>query len=296
MAQPLAAVVARLAADPAMVGAFTQAFPEAPRVDGSNLAKAIATYERTFVSPDTRFDRWIAGDEHALTQNEVAGFRLFTGKAGCVKCHSGFAFTDYAFHDIGLPGEDRGRGAVLRLAAAEHAFKTPGLREIARSAPYMHDGSLATLEDVLRHYVSGVADRPTLSKDLTRGLKLSDAERADLIAFLGTLTSEGEPVLPDKIVAVKIGPSGPAEQVSTVSQDDKAFHPTHIALPRGGRLWILNNDTRTHNVRIFDPGLDFDSGAQEPGETVEINFPAAGAFLVFCGIHPKMELYVDVAR
>src|SRR5262249_7837322 len=83
--------------------------------------------------------------------------------------------------------------------------------------------------------------------------KLSDAERADLIAFLGTLTSEGEPAVPDKIVAVKIGPSGPAEQVSTVSQDDKAFHPTHIALPRGGRLWILNNDTRTHNVPIFDP-------------------------------------------
>ena len=160
----------------------------------------------------------------------------------------------------------------------------------------MHDGSLATLEDVLRHYVSGVVDRATLSKDLTRGLKLSDAERADLIAFLGTLTSEGEPVLPDKIAAVKIGPSGPAEQVSTVSQDDKAFYPTHVALPRGGRLWIVNNDSRTHNVRIFDPALDFDSGAQEPGETVEIGFPVAGSFLVFCGIHPKMELYVDVAR
>src|SRR5262249_57532883 len=83
--QPIAGVVARFAADPAMVRAFTQAFPDAARVDGSNLAKAIATYERTFVSPDTRFDRWIAGDEHALTQKEVAGFRLFTGKAGCVK-------------------------------------------------------------------------------------------------------------------------------------------------------------------------------------------------------------------
>jgi cytochrome c peroxidase len=60
-------------------------------------------------------------------------------------------------------------------------------------------------------------------------------------------------------------------------------------------LWIVNNDTRTHNVRIFDSALDFDSGAQEPGETVEIAFPATGSFLVFCGIHPKMELYVDVA-
>jgi cytochrome c peroxidase len=295
MAQPMTAVVARLAADPATVRAFAQAFPDMPEVNAKNLAKAIATYERTFVSPETRFDRWIAGDEHALTQREIAGFRLFTGKAGCIKCHSGFAFTDYAFHDIGLPGDDRGRGAVLRLPAVEHAFKTPSLREIARSAPYMHDGSLATLDDVLRHYTSSVIDRPTLSKDLTRKLEPSEAERADLIAFLGTLSSEETPGLPEKIVAVKSGPSGPAQHVSTVSQDEKAFHPTHIALARGQRLWIVNNDSRTHNVRIFDPALDFDSGAQEPGETVEIGFPTAGSFLVFCGIHPKMELYVDVA-
>jgi cytochrome c peroxidase len=295
MAQPMASVLARLSADFAMVRAFAQAFPATPRVDGANLAKAIATYERTFVSPETRFDRWIAGDAQALTASEIAGFMLFTGKAQCAKCHSGFAFTDYAFHDIGLPGEDRGRGAVLRLGAAEHAFKTPGLREIGRSAPYMHDGSLATLDDVLRHYVGGVVERATVSKDVARGLRLSDGERADLIAFLGTLTSETGPALPDRIVPVARGPSAPAERVSTVSQDDKAFHPTHVALPRGGRLWIVNNDTRTHNVRIFDPALDFDSGAQEPGETVEIAFPAAGSFLVFCGIHPKMELYVDVA-
>ena len=271
MAQPLISVVTRLAADAAMARAFAAAFPETPQVNALNLAKALATYERTFVSPPTRFDRWIAGDPQALTAGEVAGFRLFTGKAGCVKCHSGFAFTDYAFHDIGLPSEDRGRGAVLRLPVAEHAFKTPGLREIGRSAPYMHDGSLATLADVIRHYESGVVERPTLSKDLTRKLRLTQAERADLIAFLGTLTSENEPALPETIMATKSGPTTPADHVSTVSQDDKNFHPAHIALPRGRRLWIVNNDTRTHNVRIFDPVLDFNSGAQEPGETVEID-------------------------
>jgi len=295
MAQPLAQVIARLAADPATVRAFADAFPQSPKVDAINLAKAIATYERTFVSPDTRFDRWIAGDAQALSAKEISGFKLFTGKAGCVNCHSGFSFTDYAFHDIGMPGDDRGRGAVLRLGAAEYAFKTPGLREIGRSAPYMHDGSLATLDEVVRHYVSGVVDRPTLSKDLIRPLKLTDAERADLVAFLGTLTSEREPALPDQIVPATAGPVAAAQHVSTVAQDDKAFYPTHIALPRGARLWIVNNDKRTHNVRIFDPALDFDSGAQEPGETVEISFPTDGSFLVFCGIHPKMELYVDVS-
>ena len=86
-----------------------------------------------------------------------------------------------------------------------------------------------------------------------------------------------------------------AARVSTVTQDDRTFSPKHVALKLGDKLWILNNDTRTHNVRIFDDSFDFDSGAQEPGETVEIGFPAAGSFLVFCGIHPKMELYVDVA-
>src|SRR5439155_6513645 len=225
MAQPMASVVERLAADPAMRRAFAEAFPQAPKVDAVNLAKAIATFERTFVSPTTRFDRWIAGEQSALNENEIAGFRLFAGKAGCAKCHSGFAFTDHAFHDIGLPGDDRGRGAVLRLEAAEHAFKTPGLREIGRSAPYMHNGSLATLEQVIQHYVSGIVERPTLSKDLTRGLELSPAERANLIAFLGTLTSEGAPAPPPAIVAGQSGPSTPAEQVSTVSQDEKAFHP-----------------------------------------------------------------------
>jgi cytochrome c peroxidase len=296
MAQPMGSVVARLAADDTMKRAFAEAFPQAPKVDASNLAKAIATFERTLVSPATRFDRWVAGEESALSEREIAGFRLFTGKAGCAQCHKGWSFTDYNFYDIGLPGDDRGRGAVLRLAAAEHAFKTPGLRELGRSAPYMHDGSLATLDEVVRHYESGVVERSTLAKELPRGLKLSDAERADLIAFLGTLTSDTEPAPPDKVVAGRSGPSAPATRVSTVTQDDKAFSPTHIALKRGQRLWILNNDTRTHNVRVFDPALKFDSGAQEPGETIEIAFPKAGSFLVFCGIHPKMELYVDVSR
>jgi cytochrome c peroxidase len=296
MAQPMASVIARLSADPATVTAFATAFPQSPKVDAENLAKAIATYERTFVSPVTRFDRWIAGEQAALTPSEIEGFRLFTGKAQCSQCHKGWSLTDYNFYDIGLPGDDRGRGAVLRLPAADHAFKTPGLRELGRSAPYMHDGSLKTLDDILDHYEKGVVERPTVSKDIRRRLNLSASERAALLAFLGTLTSDAEPALPERIVPVKSGPTVVAARVTTVTQDDKAFSPTHIALRRGNKLWILNNDSRTHNVRIFNPEFDFDSGAQEPGETVQITFPKTGSFLVFCGIHPKMELYVDVGR
>ena len=122
-----------LRADRDYARAFAKAFPDEPRVSEENLKKAIATYERTLVSPPTRFDRWIAGDAAALSAQEVEGFRLFTGKAGCANCHAGWAFTDYAFHDIGLPSDDRGRGAVLRLEQAEHAFKTPCLREVGRA-------------------------------------------------------------------------------------------------------------------------------------------------------------------
>ena len=293
MAQPMDRLVARLGTDRGYKRDFAKAFPNDPRVTEDNLKKAIATYERTFVSPRTRFDRWIEGDNAALSAQETEGFRVFN-TSGCSNCHSGWAFTDYAFYDIGLPSDDRGRGAVLRLEKAEYAFKTPSLREAARRAPYMHDGSLGDLADVVKHYVDGIADRATRSPDL-RKIALSAGEQAALVAFLRTLSSDGEPQLPARIVA-EASQAVPAERVTSISQHDKTFTPTHVRVRRGERLWFLNNDTRTHNIRVFDDRLDFDSGAQEPGETVEIAFPKTGSYLVFCGIHPKMELTVDVGR
>jgi cytochrome c peroxidase len=293
MAMPIGQAVAALSADPDYRTAFADVFP-GEGVARENLQKALATYVRTFASPATRFDRWVAGDDNALSAKEVAGFRLFTGKARCANCHSGFAFTDEAFHDIGLPGRDRGRGAVLRLPAADHAFKTPGLREAARSAPYMHDGSLPSLEAVVRHYESGIVRRKTLSRDLQRGLKLTEPERQSLVAFLGSLSADETPDLPQRISPAPAPAEVVAAHTHTVTQDDKQFQPQRIAIRKGEKTWIVNNDTRTHNVRIFDQKMEFDSGAQEPGETVEISFPITGSFLVFCGIHPKMELRVEV--
>ena len=292
MAQPMDKLIARLSARRDYARAFARAFPADPRVSEDNLKKALATYERTLVSPPTRFDRFVAGADEALLPQEIEGFRLFAGKAGCANCHTGWAFTDYAFYDVGLASEDRGRGAVLRLEQAEHAFKTPSLRETARRGPYMHDGSLATLDEVVRHYASGITDRPTLPPDLRR-IALDASEQAALVAFLRTLTAEGDPLPPATIVAEQ-SQAVPAAHVTSISQHDKMFTPTHVRIKRGERLWLLNNDTRTHNVRVFDEKLDFDSGAQEPGETVEIAFPQPGSYLVFCGIHPKMELNVDV--
>ena len=158
--------VARLSRHDSYVRAFAEAFPQDRQISPDNIAKALAAYERTLVSPPTRFDQWIAGDAAALTPSEVNGFAIFTGKGRCINCHTGFAFTDHGFYDIGLPSEDAGRGPIVGLPVADHAFKMPTLRELAWTAPYMHDGSLGTLDDVVRVYEMGGVERPTRSKDL----------------------------------------------------------------------------------------------------------------------------------
>jgi cytochrome c peroxidase len=183
-------ILARLAADSDLTAQFRMAFPDEPSASQGTVTNALAAYVRSLVSPTTRFDTWIGGDAKALSAAEVRGFRLFTGKAGCVLCHAGWRFTDDRFHDIGLPGKDPGRGAVPGGAPGLSAFKTPSLRELTHTAPYMHDGSLPTLAAVLAHYSGGFVRRPSLATNMNRQLRLSAQEKADLIAFLGTLSSK----------------------------------------------------------------------------------------------------------
>ena len=119
---------------------------------------------------------------------------LFNTTAQCSTCHTGWRFTDDGFHDIGLAGEDMGRGKIMPgLTILERAFKTPTLRNIAERAPYMHDGSQATLEAVVDHYDHGFVQRPSLS-DGIKPLHLSAQDRADLVAFMRTLSSQDAPV------------------------------------------------------------------------------------------------------
>jgi cytochrome c peroxidase len=186
-------ILRRLGTDADLSQGFRAAFPEEPIVSQATVLKAIASYVRSLVSPPTRFDAWIEGDSQALRPAEVAGFRLFIGKAGCVLCHVGWRFTDDRFHDIGLAGSDGGRGAVPGGTPGLRAFKTPSLREAAGTAPYMHDGSRATLEAVIGHYTGGFVRRPSLATNLNRDLRLSARERSDLIAFLRTLSREKNP-------------------------------------------------------------------------------------------------------
>ena len=296
MASTPEAAARRLGHDAGMVAAFARAFPGTAGITGEQVLRAIAAFERTLVSPPTAFDRWIAGDDSALAEDARRGFRLFTGRAGCVRCHSGFAFTDHAFHDIGLPGADPGRGAIIGLAAANHGFKTPGLREIAWTAPYMHDGSLQTLEDVVRHYESGGVARPTRSRDMPAPFSLTDEERSDLVAFLDVLSSDRPPAPSREAWVGRPEPPAATPLVSTsrVSQRDKAFAPAAIRVRLGDTITILNDDTRTHNVRIASPTLSFSSGAQDPGEHVSLRLDVRGRFEAHCGIHPTMRLRIEV--
>lgn len=166
------------------------------------ILTAIATYERTIVSGWAPFDRWIEGDEAAISDAAKRGFELFNGKAGCAQCHAGWNFTDNRFHDIGLPSEDPGRLPFDPLnRKSPYAFKTPGLRNLTYRAPYMHDGSLPDLEAVIRHFQSGGIERRSLSDSMLQPFALSDEERQDLIAFLESLTAERSitamPILPN---------------------------------------------------------------------------------------------------
>lgn len=184
---PIGTAVNRLKGVQGYVTAFGRAFPKEGLTEDTIL-KAIATFERTIVTGDTPFDRWVRGDAKALPAEAKRGFALFTGKAHCAACHSGWNFTDDKFHDIGLPTADNGRMGITNAPADQHAFKTPGLREIVARAPYMHHGQMASLEAVIAHYITGGEKRPSLSKEM-KPLELSGQDVQDLAAFMRSLSS-----------------------------------------------------------------------------------------------------------
>jgi cytochrome c peroxidase len=167
-------------------------------VTEEGIAQAIAAYERTILSGDAPYDRFKAGDKSALSEAAQRGMALFFGKAHCSACHSGPNLTDNAFHNIGIgmaaEEPDKGRFAVSGLGGDTGSFKTPTLREIARTGPYMHDGSMRTLEEVIDDYDKGGTPNPYLDEEIYK-LNLTAREKADLITFLVEgLSSESYPM------------------------------------------------------------------------------------------------------
>ncbi|MEQ9365802.1 MAG: cytochrome c peroxidase [Leptospirales bacterium] len=203
MAENLATAVGELKTIPGYVKLFEEAYP-GEDIKAETIAKALASFQRTIIATTSPFDLWLAGDSSAMSESAVRGFTLFQEKAACAKCHSGFNFSDGSFHNIGVKTpaaslEDLGRFVVVPLPRMRGAFKTPTLRDVALTAPYMRNGIYETLEAVVEHYDRGGDDKENLSPDI-EPLNLSEQEKKDLVEFMRSLTGEQKeisvPILP----------------------------------------------------------------------------------------------------
>jgi cytochrome c peroxidase len=186
-------MIAKMKKIPGYNALFLQAFGEDITI--GNVGKAIASFQRTVLSGNSPADKFDQGGETgAISQEAQRGLLLFRDKARCTKCHSGFNFTDEKFHNLGIGWEDNkvdlGRYMVTKNAEDIGAFKTPTLREISRTAPYMHDGRFRTLEEVVNFYNKGGVKNPH-QDPLILPLELTNDEKRDLVQFLRTLNGEG---------------------------------------------------------------------------------------------------------
>lgn len=172
---------------------FKQAFGS-DEINITLVAKAIATFERTVLSGNAPFDRYSAGNKKAMSDAAIRGWDVYRNKAKCDQCHEGVNFTTNAYHNLGVgtdkPSPDAGRMDFTKNEADWGAFKTPTLRDIARTAPYMHDGSLKTLEEVVDFYDKGGIKNKNLDERM-KPLNLTAKEKSDLVEFLKALNGDG---------------------------------------------------------------------------------------------------------
>ena len=186
-------VVKKLQAHPEYPGLFKKAFGT-DVVSSKRIIQAIAQFERTMVSANSKFDQWRAG-KTTLNEEEMRGLAVYESetKGDCVHCHGlGSTFTDFEFRNTGLDSipVDKGRALITLLSSDEGKFKTPTLRNIAKTPPYMHDGRFATLRECIDHYNTGFKYTKNLAPELKPAIKgrMSEQDITDLIAFLRTLT------------------------------------------------------------------------------------------------------------
>ncbi len=198
-------IEAELRAIPAYVELFDAAFGGGPQaVTFDNVTRALAAFQRTLLSRDSRFDRFVAGDAAALTVQEQRGLALFfSPETHCAECHQPPTFAHETFRVIGVSSEDPGRAGVSPTGV-RGAFRVPTLRNVARSAPYMHNGSLATLEEVVQFYAEGAGQAHGIAPvdPLLKGFDLSGQDKSDLAAFMWALTDERAlPAVPEQALS-----------------------------------------------------------------------------------------------
>ena len=224
----IAALEAELRANPEYVALFDAAFGGGEQaVTADNMARALAAFQRTLLSQNSQFDRYAAGNFDALTPQQRRGLALFrSGATRCFECHSAPTFASDTFRVVGVPSDDPGRAGVT-ADGQQGAFKVPTLRNIALTAPYMHNGSLATLEDVVNFYADGGGHAFGVDNVdvFVNGFDLNDQERSDLVAFLYALTDEWSlPALPEAV------PSG----LPVVQRLENPARAQAFAINRGG--------------------------------------------------------------
>ena len=195
MAETYENVVKKLSQIKGYVTQFQLVFGTSISMQG--IAEAIAAYERTIISTNSAFDQYVLGDKTAMNDEAQRGMALFKGKARCILCHNDSNFTDNQFHNLGVPQvgpmkEDLGRYYVTRRPEDKGAFKTPTLRSIVETAPYMHDGAFKTLEEVVEFFDQGGGKNSNLSP-LMKPLGLTKEEKTNIIAFLKALKGEEIP-------------------------------------------------------------------------------------------------------
>ena len=194
-------VVSKLAAIPGYAKYFRESFGS-EEITIDRVTKAIADYERTRMSGNSAWDKWRAGDKDAVSDDVKKGHRLFFGNAFCNNCHKNQNFTDSDFHNLGVGWDsetetfaDEGRFAVTKKESDKGAFKTPSLRDVSKRAPYMHDGSIKTLSEVVKLYSKGGVPNPYLDRKIDRRfaeqLDFTEAQITQLVKFMEALDGEG---------------------------------------------------------------------------------------------------------
>ena len=171
------------------------------RVSRGGIAKAIAAFQRTLISRNSPVDRFLAGDKQALGSSARNGMELFLGEAGCIRCHHGPLLSDGKYHRLGVSLKDRGREGVTGKKRDRYKFRTPTLRDVARTAPYMHDGSVATLEEVVIFYLrlSPASGPGGETIDIVTRNEVSLDEVDEIVAFLKALNGKPPKVMPPKL-------------------------------------------------------------------------------------------------
>lgn len=248
---------------PGYVERFGTAFDDGMTLQ--NVQRALAAFERTLISDNSPFDRYAAGDFNALTPQQRRGLALFrSGATRCFECHTAPTFSSVSLRVIGVPSQDPGAGAVSDVVP-NGAFKVPSLRNIALTAPYMHNGSLATLDDVVRFYADGGgrAHGAQHVDPLVNGFDLTDRELDDLVAFLMALTDESKmPAIPEEI------PSG-LPIVPRLENPARQVVIEHTSTLTADAL-----DARESQTIRVQPGETIQAAVDraQPGDTIEVPY------------------------